>query len=146
MAGCVQNSAVEYNDILVSFKEKADDDFSSMNKFLTIAIQEKEYSMIDYLTATAVDSLNARIESLKQLELPPSTEKFREATIAYIQSLADVSKAYKSYSMLSDSLISLQQVDSVRTRIKTNEQATDSTLKVLISAQQEFAARKNIQL
>ncbi|GAB6011156.1 hypothetical protein [Viscerimonas tarda] len=145
-AGCVQHTSTEDNDALVSYKEKAGADFDSLNKYLNIAIQEKEYGLINYLTNTAIDSLNAKIESLEQLKIPPSGEKFRQATISYTQSLVNVSKAYKAYSILSDTLTTTQQLDSIRIAIKNKEGAIDSTLKILIVAQKDFAREKNLKL
>jgi hypothetical protein len=144
--GCIQNTAKENNDILVSLKEQADEDFASMNRFLNIAIEEKEYSVIDYLTSTAIDSITVRIGLLRQLDVPPFTERFKETTIHYAQSLIDVSKAYKSYSLLSDSLMTVQQLDSVREMIQKAECAVDSMQTVLIGAQRDFAREKNIKL
>jgi hypothetical protein len=148
LSGCIQNTPAEYNDILVSYKEKGDEDFASMSKFLNIAIQEKEYSSstITYLTNSAIDSLNARIESLKRLNVPPSTKRFKYATIDYLLSLINTSKTYRAYIILSDSLVTVQQIDSIRSLIRAAEWQTDSTLNVLISVQNDFAREKNIKL
>ena len=144
--GCTDNTAIENNDMFVLYKEKAEEDFISMNKYLNIAIQEKEYEIIDYIIATAIDSLNAKIESLEKLNIPPSAEKFRVETISYTQSLVNASEVYKSYSILSDSLTTIRQIDSIRTVIKRTEVAIDSTLNVLIASQEDFARIKKLRL
>ncbi|MDR2914975.1 MAG: hypothetical protein LBV74_09125 [Tannerella sp.] len=146
VTGCIQHTAKENNDILVLLKEQADEDFASMNRLLNIAIEEKEYSVINYLTTTAIDSIEVRVGKLQQLNVPPFTQKFKEATLHYAQSLIDVSKAYKSYSLLSDSLMTVQQLDSIREMIRKTECTMDSIQTVLIGVQRDFAREKNIQL
>jgi hypothetical protein len=132
--------------MLVSLKEKADEDFASMNKFLNIAIEEKEYSIINYLATTAIDSLNVRIGLLKQMDVPSFTDKFKQTTIHYTQSLVNVLKTYKSYAILSDSLITKQQLDSIREMIRRAECTTDSIQTILIGVQRDFAREKNLKL
>ncbi|MDR1810081.1 MAG: hypothetical protein LBR34_06745 [Prevotella sp.] len=144
--GCTRHTAKEDNDALVALKEKADEDFASLNRYLNMAIEEKEYNIIGYLTNTAIDSINARTGSLQQLDVPPSAEKFKQTTIDYVQSLVNVSKAYKSYALLADTLMSVQQLDSLREIIRNAECAMDSMQTVLISVQRDFAREKNMKL
>lgn len=146
LGSCTDNTAVECNDLLVSFKERADEDFASMNKYLNIALQEKEYDIINHITNTAIDSLNIRIKLLKDSDIPPSGEQFENSVVSYIQSLINASQTYKSYSILSDSLTTVEQLDSIRIIIKKAEIAVDSTLNDLIHKQQEFARTKNLKL
>ncbi len=145
-AACKQDTVREYNDYLVAYKNSVDSNFIYMNKYIDMALQEKEYSLINYLTDMAIDSMKIKMEQLKVQKAPDNGTEFRDALVNYTQSLINTSKAYKSYLMLSDSTLTVLQIDSLQNSIKAEEDRINRHLQLVISAQKEFAGKENLKL
>ncbi|MFR9166904.1 MAG: hypothetical protein ACLVKO_12085 [Dysgonomonas sp.] len=141
-----EKKAVVFNDSLTEQKQLADNDFTILNRNISISLKDSNYAYIAEIVTQYTDSLNNRLQQSKQLNFAGSDNEFQKYVILYIETLIRTAQSYRGYNILSDEKATPSQLDSVYKIVRNNEFASDSVLQILVLKQREFAKNNNFKL
>jgi len=137
---------IKYNDTLVDILEKANADYESIDGMFSDLIDAEKYGELGTVSKTPIDSLNARIETIKNLELPSGAENFRDAVIKYVESLIGAAKAYDGFAIMEKDDVSTDEIQAVTDNLEKMQEEFDKTFVIVTETQKEFAKKKGFTL
>lgn len=141
-----KNDLVIYNNLLVDSKHEVDSCFMDYNKKINKLLSDSLYISIPEVSNNIVKHINDKIIYINSISTPTEAEYLKKAIINYYQAISSVAESYSGYSILSDKMAKIEQVDSIRLNITAKEGNAKIALQTLVSCQKEFAKNADIKL
>lgn len=146
-----QPDPVVFNDSLVQYSNDADKYLNDLGTKVEKKLERKDTSTLDQTQLladikVAKDSVLNVVDKVKAIPTPADGEDFKNATLAYLESLVSQLDIYNEQYPKFSKDMTQEEVSKIYDILNATDDKSIEKLKQMIKVQTEFAKKNNIQL